>query len=290
MNTTARFVGHRAANRDTANLSEPNPLMRPRARVLCQPRERVPATPVIRRCETLKTSCHSGNPNRANRHSSPESTGAEGSAERRGLANDNSPTSELSDTSGIDLGTAMELLSQRAYARRRGVSQAAVWKAIQTGRISTVRGKIDPETADCEWAANTDPSKPRNSIVGEPKRTRPIGEPSKPTDLDGACRVHGGNGEARARNVYVVARATRERCLAQMARLELEERMQQLVRRDEVQLAAVTAARSAREKLLALPQRVSGSIAAADDPTEVRRILEEEIEQVCLEISGGWSE
>ena len=47
----------RAANRDTANLSRPNPPRRPRARVLCRPRERVPATPVFKRSQSHETTC-----------------------------------------------------------------------------------------------------------------------------------------------------------------------------------------------------------------------------------------
>jgi len=36
------------------------------------------------------------------------------------------------------------LISQRAYARRLGVSHTAVQQAIAAGRISTVGGKIEP--------------------------------------------------------------------------------------------------------------------------------------------------
>ena len=181
----------------------------------------------------------------------------------------------------------MELLSQRAYARRRGVSQAAVWKAIQTGRISTIRGKINPEIADRERAKNTDLSKPRNSVIGDPKQRRPEGQPSAPMRVDGVGHGSRGNDEAGSRSTYAAARAAREMCLAQIARLELEERVQQLVRRDEVQLAAAAAASRARDKLLALPQSVSATIAAAEEPSEVRRILEEEIERICLELSSA---
>ena len=180
----------------------------------------------------------------------------------------------------------MELLSQRAYARRRGVSQAAVWKAIQTGRISTVRGKIDPDVADREWGQNTDPSKPRNSVIGEPKRRRQKDEPSRPMDLDGACHTRRETGEEKARNTYAAARAAREMCLAQIARLELEERLRELVRRDEVEAAARAASETARDRILAIPGRVSAEIAAAEDVSEVQSILEEEIEQVCLELSA----
>ena len=183
----------------------------------------------------------------------------------------------------------MELLSQRAYARRRGVSQAAVWKAIRDGRISTVAGKINPKTADREWAENTDRSKPRNSISGDPKRRRRKGEPSAPMDLDAAGEETGvtvGNGNGAAASGYAEARAKREACLAEKARLDLELQMGTLVRTDEVRRAAFNAARKARDQLIALPQRVAAILAATEDPAEVLSILEEEIEKICLDLSG----
>ena len=53
-------------------------------------------------------------------------------------------------------------MSRRQYAAHRGVSHTAVSKAVRTGRISVLEdGTIDPEQADREWAAQTDPSKQR---------------------------------------------------------------------------------------------------------------------------------
>jgi len=53
-------------------------------------------------------------------------------------------------------------ISIRAYARHRGVSHTAVRKAINAGRITTEsNGMIDPDKADRQWDAQTDPSKQR---------------------------------------------------------------------------------------------------------------------------------
>ncbi len=53
-------------------------------------------------------------------------------------------------------------VSRRSYAAQRGVSEAAVRKAIATGRITTLPdGTIDPARADSEWGAQTDPAKQR---------------------------------------------------------------------------------------------------------------------------------
>lgn len=55
-------------------------------------------------------------------------------------------------------------LSRRAYAAHRGVSHTAVGKAIAVGRITTLPdGTIDPEVADREWDANTDPTQQRGA-------------------------------------------------------------------------------------------------------------------------------
>ncbi len=59
----------------------------------------------------------------------------------------------------------MQLLSQTQYAAHRkekgldGVTVRAVFAAIKSKRISfTTPGRIDPEQADKDWAANTNPS------------------------------------------------------------------------------------------------------------------------------------
>ncbi len=67
-----------------------------------------------------------------------------------------------------------ERLSQRAYAKHRGVTHAAVAKALRAGRIHLERdGRIDPLRADREWEENTSPvaaakrksSRPTSSAV-----------------------------------------------------------------------------------------------------------------------------
>lgn len=55
-------------------------------------------------------------------------------------------------------------MSRRAYAAHRGVSDTAVRKAIATGRITVeADGSIDPDKADAQWAAHTDPAQQRGA-------------------------------------------------------------------------------------------------------------------------------
>ncbi len=177
-----------------------------------------------------------------------------------------------------------ELVSQREYARRRGISHVAVQRAITSGRISTKNGRIDPDQADREWRENTDQSKPRNRITGSPKHSRIPGTPSEPMDFAAPDEGHGGNGTATG---YARARAARELYQAQLAKLELDRQRGILVRADEVRLGAFTMARKARDQLITLPERVAAILAATQDAAEVQRILEEEIERVCQEIADA---
>lgn len=177
-----------------------------------------------------------------------------------------------------------ELISLREYARRRGISLMAVQRAISTGRITTVDGKIDPAQADREWLENTDQSKPRNRITGRPKQSRAPGEPSEPMDFGATDDTAGGNGTGSG---YAKARAARELYQAQLAKLELDRQRGILVRADEVRVGAFNMARKARDQLIALPERVAAILAATQDAAEVQRILEEEIERICQEIGDA---
>ncbi len=176
--------------------------------------------------------------------------------------------------------SSVELLSGRAYAKRRGVSHTAVQKAIRTGRITTVAGRIDPAIADREWAENTDPSTSQNSVSGRPKGRRRKGEPSTPADVDG------GNGRATGTG-YGRARAAREAALAGIAKLQLDEKTGKLVDADEVKLAFFNATRKARDELFAIPARMAPVLAALDDAADIEAILFDEIERVCKGLSDG---
>src|SRR3954464_7990928 len=117
----------------------------------------------------------------------------------------------------------------RAYAERRGVALSAVYNAIQSGRIAkAVRrnadGKLlglDPDAADELWTLNTDPEQ------AERKARAP---------------TPGGD--------YYEHRSTRERVNAQLAQIELEEKLGRLV--DAAQAASEQAAilRQVRDALM----------------------------------------
>jgi len=163
----------------------------------------------------------------------------------------------------------MPLLSLRAYAKHRGVSHAAVQKAIRSGRISAnADGLIDSESADAEWNAKTRPGQRRGKQAQTTSK-----EPAE-------APVAGGLD-------YFRARAIRENYLARLAKIEFEEKTAKLISRDEVQVAAFTKARAVRDNLLNIPDRLAATLAAESDADKAHQILTGEIRKALDELAGA---
>lgn len=190
----------------------------------------------------------------------------------------------------------MELIGIREAARRIGVSDTAVRKAIAVGRVK-VAGRTESSDRpllawpDCEadWNANTDSSQrhyvgsqgsPRRA-ADEPKR-KPRGEtaPSNvEVDAEGNVTIHDGmtlNEAKTAKAIYD----------ARLARIEYEEQQRALVKADDVKAAAFKVARTIRDGLLNIPDRVSAELAGLDDNFAVHRRLTDEIRK-ALEAALG---
>lgn len=174
--------------------------------------------------------------------------------------------------------------SLRAYASERGISHEAVRQAIKAGRlvksIVYVKGEpkiADEAMADKEWAANTDQSKPRNRITGDPKHRRQAGEQMKPMANDG-----GGESEGPS---YAKSRAIREAYMARLAKLEFDEKAGKAVSADAVRIAIFNTARRARDMLMAVPDRVAPLVVGQTDQHEIHRILMDEVRRIAAEIA-----
>ena len=68
---------------------------------------------------------------------------------------------------------------------------------------------------------------------------------------------------------YSQSRAVRELYLARIAKIEFEERSAKLINRDEVTAAAFTKARTIRDNLLNIPDRLAAMLAAESDASMV---------------------
>jgi hypothetical protein len=150
-------------------------------------------------------------------------------------------------------------VSMREYARLRGLDKESVRLAVKDGRLvrsvkkNGSRYDIDPELADEEWKANTNPAKQRET-------KNQAAPPS-----------------------MAQARAVREMYAARLTQLEYEERSGTLCKVEDVKLSAFKSARLTRDAMLNIPARVVNEITAliggleAAKSHEILLILQREI-------------
>lgn len=161
----------------------------------------------------------------------------------------------------------MSLISKAEYARRRGVSGAAVTRAIKDGRITTTAdGRIDPELADEQWSRNTrSRGAPRSAASAEPAPAAAV-EPSSP-EQPKPRRELGEFDEARTR---------REKAQADLAELELAVKRGELVRAEDVERALAGNLIAVREALDALADRLSAAITPEMTQADKHRLIRQE--------------
>ena len=170
-------------------------------------------------------------------------------------------------------------LSRRAYAAQRGVSEAAVRKAIATGRITTlVDGTIDPDRADSEWGAQTNPAKQRGQQARQmgaetaagtamAAATKPVPQAAlnavADTLRDAGTGPGPGPGEAPGGEVsFLRARIANEVLKAQTAKVRLEKMKAEVIDRARATAMEFDLARRERDAWLNWPLRVAANMAA----------------------------
>jgi len=147
-------------------------------------------------------------------------------------------------------------ISIRAYARQRGVSDAAVRKAIKTGRITPeVDGTIDPAKADAQWNRNTDTAQQR-------EKSRPV-----PNEAIHAVRETVGeaplaSGIGSGGTTFLQARTANEVLKAQTNKVRLARLKGELVDRSQAIAQVFKLARAERDAWLNWPARISAPMAA----------------------------
>lgn len=160
----------------------------------------------------------------------------------------------------------MQLISQADYAKKRGVSQVAVHKAVKAGRITLIEGKVDPMVADVQWQANTR------------VRIKPKAAPDDPGEVATPAATDDGNG-------YWTSRARREQAEAELAELKLAEQRGLLVRAADVRAALAKNIASLREGFLQLPSRLVPLLVVESDPAKLDGLLRQEIHAVLAQLT-----
>jgi hypothetical protein len=153
-------------------------------------------------------------------------------------------------------------ITPAAYAARRGVSDRAVRKAIDSGRLVksvTRQGNrwlIEPDIADLEWDRNTAPQKVRTAGQINNGKARARGEdaPEPEPTVPGA-----GRGQA----TYSQAKAAAEGYRAMLLKLDYQERDGTLVKRADVERQLFEVAKQVKDAVLRLGPLMVGEIAKA---------------------------
>tara|TARA_Y100001938_G_scaffold47622_1_gene66351 strand:- start:1 stop:498 length:498 start_codon:yes stop_codon:yes gene_type:complete len=154
------------------------------------------------------------------------------------------------------------LITLAELAMLKNVSRAAVTKKIKTGKLDSAvvnhngRKMVNKEEAFRLWDLQALPSKDttvRNQIKQEID--------SKTYEQIPA---------------YGESKAKREYFLAELAKLDVEEKKKQLVSVDEIKKSSFATGRSIREALTNLADRLSHQLAGEDDATVIHNIISNE--------------
>ncbi len=171
-------------------------------------------------------------------------------------------------------------ISIRAYARHRGVSDAAVRKAIAAGRITPeADGTLDPDRVDREWARNTEA--PRNGT-----RTKPVRVAKVPVLQEGGHAPEGAASTPAGGTSLLQARTVNEVVKAQTNKVRLARLKGELVDRSQAIAHVFKLARAERDAWLNWPARVSAQMAArlGVDPHTMHVALESAVREHLQEL------
>ena len=160
-----------------------------------------------------------------------------------------------------------ELVTPAEYARRRGVTRAAVSKAILRCRIPLINGLLDPLVAETLWKARTDPDQQRRAL-GQQKPTEAV-----PAKLDG---------------LNTNWREQRDKAEAEIAQIELAKLKGSLVPSAENAKSASSLASAILQQMMSIPDRISAEFGVDDDHRrKLRHRLMEEINRIRDEFGRG---
>lgn len=181
---------------------------------------------------------------------------------------------------------AVELITQAEYARRRGVSEAAVSKAVKAGRISLIDGRIDPVIADAQWEANTRKAVGRGGVAASAAPSR-LRAPQEATFAGACADADDGAGETSAPGGhfdYDLSRAKREHHEALLAEAKAMERLGQLVETSKVRAAMADIGRVVADHLERIADRVSAQIHPTMTQADIHARMEAEVEHLRADL------
>jgi hypothetical protein len=182
-----------------------------------------------------------------------------------------------------------DLLNATEYAKSKNVSDEAVRKWIKTGKLGPIgdavarKGRlwlIDPQKADAYYNDNVRMTNQSLPFAGETDNDQDPGTHEGPAL---GRKVSKGDTPADL-STYHGATAWRAKYEALLSQHEFEIKSGRYVLAEEVKAAAFAKARTLRDMLLTIPDRISPILTAEDDPEKVFQLLTREIKLALEEI------
>ncbi len=193
----------------------------------------------------------------------------------------------------------MPKLSIQHYARTRGKSRTAIYKAIREGRIREAvsrsdAGKIvlDAELADLELSRNTDPTMQRDpeAIRSGIEATKdptagPLFNAEPPATVAEPAADSKAPESARTAQTLSSSKAALAQLDARMRRLDLEERMGKLVSTQGVEVEVFKANRTIRDMLRGIGRKAAPRLVGEGSEEKIRAVIDGIVETVLLNLS-----
>lgn len=204
----------------------------------------------------------------------------------------------------------MRLISKSEFAKERGVTAGRVSHWLRDGRIAEVDGKIDADQAHADLDAALDRTKGMRRAgnitstggvtpaeqtsappPGEPRtEALPLDAEQQPGAADAAASAPGtAKDGTRDTSGYWEHKAKREKFEAELAEMKYLQTAGVLVQAPGVRKEAMETARSVRNAILAIPDRIASVLDPAN-PARAHKLLTGEIQKVLRELSVGLEE
>lgn len=174
----------------------------------------------------------------------------------------------------------METISLREYARRRGVSDTAVRKAINAGKIVEGRifesgiPRIIEAIADKEWNLYETRAKvTQNPTTPATKPVKPAAPHTQAPAVVHPVQDHTNEPPKPPAGSLAAARLVQAQLKAKLLEIEVREKSGRLVDRDKVYAALFSAGKELRTALQSIPDRFIDEIIAAGSRNEAHTVL-----------------
>lgn len=163
----------------------------------------------------------------------------------------------------------MELISRREFAKRVGVDEKAIRRAVRNGRISLTNGKIEYESALADWNETRVPG--NNNRFGE-------------LESDGGSDATPEALELPSLDYYAnKARLTKAQ--ADKAEMEAQAMRGILLYSDDVEQVLNAMVGATRARLLAIPTSAAGELIGKTNIAEIQQILTGFVHETLKELS-----